>query len=111
MFMTESAAAAENSTGNRPDDPGNPYGMDPGDGGPAEACPVRWQGGIPQDAQADGQGTGRVWSGQARMYGELPQPEKQLAGTTGLIRGKEREALQEKMTGIQQETDRRIPVF
>jgi len=45
------------------------------------------------------------------MYGELPQPEKQLAGTTGLIRGKEREALQEKMTGIQQETDRRIPVF
>lgn len=40
------------------------------------------------------------------MHGELPKLEKQLAETTGLFKGKERKALQEKITGIQQEIDR-----
>ena len=42
------------------------------------------------------------------MHGELPKLEKQLAETTGLFKGKERKALQEKITGIQQEIDRRM---
>ena len=44
------------------------------------------------------------------MHGELPKLEKQLAETTGLFRGKERKALQEKISGVQQEIDRRIIV-
>ena len=42
------------------------------------------------------------------MHGELPKLEKQLAETTGLFRGKERKALQEKISGVQQEIDRRM---
>ena len=42
------------------------------------------------------------------MHGELPKLKKQLAETTGLFKGKERRALQEKITGIQQEIDRRM---
>ena len=42
------------------------------------------------------------------MHGELPKLEKQLAETTGLFKGKESKALQEKITGIQQEIDRRM---
>ena len=42
------------------------------------------------------------------MHGEVPKLEKQLAETTGLFKGKERKALQEKITGIQQEIDRRM---
>lgn len=42
------------------------------------------------------------------MHGELPKLEKQLAETTGLFKGKERKALQEKITGIQQEIDHRM---
>ncbi len=42
------------------------------------------------------------------MHGELPKLEKQLAETTGLFKGKERKALQEKITGIQQGIDRRM---
>ena len=42
------------------------------------------------------------------MHGELPKLEKQLAETTGLFKGKDRKALQEKITGIQQEIDRRM---
>ena len=42
------------------------------------------------------------------MHGELPKLEKQLAETTGLFKGKERKALQETITGIQQEIDRRM---
>ena len=42
------------------------------------------------------------------MHGDLPKLEKQLAETTGLFKGKERKALQEKITGIQQEIDRRM---
>lgn len=42
------------------------------------------------------------------MHGELPKLEKQLAETTGLFKGKERKALQEKIAGVQQEIDRRI---
>ena len=36
------------------------------------------------------------------MRGELPKLEKQLAETTGLFKGKERKALQEKIAGLQQ---------
>ena len=39
---------------------------------------------------------------------ELPKLEKQLAETTGLFKGKERKALQEKIAGLQQEIDRRM---
>ena len=42
------------------------------------------------------------------MHGDLPKLEKQLAETTGLFKGKERKALQEKITGAQQEIDRRM---
>ncbi len=42
------------------------------------------------------------------MHGELPKLEKQLAETTGLFKGKERKALQEKIAGLQQEIDRRM---
>ena len=42
------------------------------------------------------------------VHGELPKLEKQLAETTGLFKGRERKALQEKITGIQQEIDRRM---
>jgi len=42
------------------------------------------------------------------MHGELPKLEKQLAETTGLFKGKERKALQEKITGVKQEIDRRM---
>ena len=42
------------------------------------------------------------------MHAELPKLEKQLAETTGLFKGKERKALQEKIIGIQQEIDRRM---
>lgn len=42
------------------------------------------------------------------MHRELPKLEKQLAEATGLFKGKERKALQEKITGIQQEIDRRM---
>jgi hypothetical protein len=42
------------------------------------------------------------------MHGELPKLEKQLAETTGFFKGKERKALQEKITGVQQEIDRRM---
>ena len=42
------------------------------------------------------------------MHGELPKLEKQLAETTGLFKGKERKALQEKIAGVQQEIDRRM---
>ena len=37
--------------------------------------------------------------------------EKQLAETTGLFRGKERKALQEKISGVQQEIDRRMDLL
>ena len=42
------------------------------------------------------------------MHGELPKLEKQLAETTGLFKGKERKTLQEKITGVKQEIDRRM---
>jgi hypothetical protein len=42
------------------------------------------------------------------MHGELPKLEKQLAETTGLFKGKERRALQEKIAGIQKEIDHRM---
>lgn len=42
------------------------------------------------------------------MHGELPKLEKQLTETTGLFKGKERKVLQEKITGIQQEINRRM---
>ena len=42
------------------------------------------------------------------MHGELPKLEKQLAETTGLFKGKERKALQEKIARVQQEIDRRM---
>ena len=42
------------------------------------------------------------------MHGELPKLEKQLAETTGLFKGKERKALQEKIAGVKQEIDRRM---
>ena len=42
------------------------------------------------------------------MHGELPKQEKQLAETTGLFKGKERKALQDKIAGVKQETDRRM---
>ena len=42
------------------------------------------------------------------MHGELPKLEKQLAETTGLFKGKERKALQEKIAGLQQEIERRM---
>ena len=42
------------------------------------------------------------------MHGELPKLEKQHAETTGLFKGKERKALQEKIAGVQQEIDRRM---
>ena len=42
------------------------------------------------------------------MHGELPKLEKQLAEMTGLFKGKERKALQEKIAGVQQEIDRRM---
>ncbi len=42
------------------------------------------------------------------MHGELPKLEKQLAETTGLFKGKERKALQEKIASLQQEIDRRM---
>lgn len=45
------------------------------------------------------------------MHGELPKLEKQLAETTGLFRGKERKALQEKISGVQQEIDRRMDLL
>ena len=42
------------------------------------------------------------------MHGELPKLEKQLSETTGLFKGKERKALQEKIAGVKQEIDRRM---
>ena len=42
------------------------------------------------------------------MHGELPKLEKQLAETTGLFKGKERKALQEKIASVKQEIDRRM---
>ena len=45
------------------------------------------------------------------MHGELPKLEKQLAETTGLFKGKERKALQEKIAGVQQEIDRRMDML
>ena len=42
------------------------------------------------------------------MHGELPKLEKQLAETTGLFKGKDRKALQEKIAGVQREIDRRM---
>ena len=42
------------------------------------------------------------------MHGELPKLEKQLAETTGLFKGKERKALQEKIASLKQEIDRRM---
>ena len=42
------------------------------------------------------------------MHGEIPKLKKQLAETTGLFKGKERRALQEKIAGVQQEIDRRM---
>ncbi|MDO4415979.1 MAG: MobA/MobL family protein [Erysipelotrichaceae bacterium] len=42
------------------------------------------------------------------MHGELPNLEKKLAETTGLFKGKERKALQEKIAGVQQEIDHRM---
>ena len=42
------------------------------------------------------------------MHGELPKLEKQLAETTGLFKGKERKALQEKIDRMKQEIDRRM---
>ena len=42
------------------------------------------------------------------MHGELPKLEKQLAETTGLFKGKERKALQEKIARVQQEINLRI---
>jgi hypothetical protein len=48
------------------------------------------------------------WNCKQLMHGELPELEKQLAETTGLFKGKERKALQEKITGVQQEIDRRM---
>ena len=49
-----------------------------------------------------------AWAIKQLMHGELPKLEKQLAKTTGLFKGKERKALQEKIIGIQQEIDRRM---
>ncbi len=37
-----------------------------------------------------------------------PKLEKQLAETTGLFKGRERKALQEKIAAVQQEIDRRL---
>ena len=42
------------------------------------------------------------------MHGELPKLEKQLAETTGLFKGKERKALQEKIDRMKQEIDHRM---
>ena len=42
------------------------------------------------------------------MHVELPKLEKQLAETTGLFKGKERKALQEKIAGVKHEIDRRM---
>lgn len=42
------------------------------------------------------------------MHGELPKLEKQLAETTGLFKGKERKALQEKIASVKQEIDHRL---
>ena len=42
------------------------------------------------------------------MHGELPKLEKQLAETTGLFKGKERKALQEKIARVQQEINLRM---
>lgn len=42
------------------------------------------------------------------MHEELPKLKKQLSETTGLFKGKERKALQEKIAGLQQEIDRRM---
>ena len=42
------------------------------------------------------------------MHVELPKLENQLSETTGLFKGKERKALQEKIAGVQQEIDRRM---
>ena len=42
------------------------------------------------------------------MHGQLPKLEKQLAETTGLFKGKERKALQEKIARVQQEIDLRM---
>ena len=42
------------------------------------------------------------------MHGELPKLEKQLAEMTGLFKGKERKALQEKIAGLKQKIDRRM---
>ena len=42
------------------------------------------------------------------MHEELTKLEKQLSETTGLFKGKERKALQEKIAGLQQEIDRRM---
>ena len=45
------------------------------------------------------------------MHGELPKLEKQLTETTGLFKGKERKALQEKIVGLQQEIDRHMELL
>ena len=42
------------------------------------------------------------------IHGELPKLEKQLAETTGLFKGKERKALQEKINRMKQEIDLRM---
>ena len=42
------------------------------------------------------------------MHVELPKLEKQLAETTGLFKGKERKALQEKIASAQQDIDLRM---
>ena len=42
------------------------------------------------------------------MHGELPKLEKQLTETTGLFKGKERKALQDKIDRMKQEIDRRM---
>ena len=42
------------------------------------------------------------------IHGELPKLEKQLAETTGLFKGKERKALQEKINCMKQEIDLRM---
>ena len=38
-----------------------------------------------------------AWAIKQLMHGELPKLEKQLAKTTGLFKGKERKALQERL--------------
>ena len=45
---------------------------------------------------------------QKLLHGELPKLEKQLTEATGLFKGKERKALQERIDRVKQEINRRM---